>query len=92
MPTRSRPSVGAAARIAIALIQVYRWTLSYILGGHCRFEPSCSIYAQQALRLHGLFYGAGLSLRRLGRCHPWHAGGFDPVPPQRLTSQESMSL
>ena len=67
----------------IALINVYRFLLSPWLGSNCRFHPSCSCYAQQALRLHGSYRGAMLTLRRIGRCHPWHPGGYDPVPEQR---------
>lgn len=63
-----------------ALLLVYRYTLSPMLGPRCRFEPSCSRYATQALREHGLFRGSWLTLRRLSRCHPWHEGGYDPVP------------
>ena len=63
-----------------ALIIVYRYTLSPLLGNCCRFEPSCSRYAEQALREHGLLRGAWLAVKRVARCHPWHAGGFDPVP------------
>lgn len=62
------------------LLIVYRYTLSPLFGNCCRFEPSCSRYAEQALREHGLRRGLWLTLRRLSRCHPWHAGGFDPVP------------
>jgi len=63
-----------------ALLRVYRYTLSPMFGNCCRFEPSCSRYAEQALRERGLFAGSWLTLRRLARCHPWHAGGYDPVP------------
>lgn len=66
--------------ILIGLIVVYRYTLSPLLGPHCRFYPSCSTYAQQALRRHGLFRALALILGRLARCHPWHSGGLDPVP------------
>jgi len=62
------------------LIVVYRYTLSPLLGNCCRFEPSCSRYAEQALQQHGLVRGLWLTLKRLIRCHPWHEGGFDPVP------------
>lgn len=73
-----------ASRVAawgpIALIRVYRWTLSPLLGGQCRFYPTCSRYAEQAFREHGLWRGGWLTLRRLGRCHPLSKGGYDPVP------------
>jgi len=68
-------------RILIAIIQVYRYALSPFLGQHCRFHPSCSAYAVEALQQHGALRGSVLAVRRLARCHPWHHGGFDPVPP-----------
>lgn len=68
------------ARLFIALIHVYRWCLSPLLGQRCRFFPSCSEYAIDALRQHGIIRGSWLAVRRLARCHPWHPGGYDPVP------------
>jgi putative membrane protein insertion efficiency factor len=67
----------------IRLIQGYRYLVSPLLGNHCRFHPSCSQYAVEALAEHGSVRGLWLALRRLGRCHPWNAGGYDPVPPAR---------
>lgn len=67
--------------VTIGLIQLYRWTLSPLLGHACRFEPSCAAYAQEALRRHGFLRGTVLAVKRLGRCHPWGGWGFDPVPP-----------
>lgn len=69
--------------LAVLLIRLYQWTISPLLGPTCRFYPSCSQYALEALQRFGLFKGAWLALARLGRCHPWHPGGFDPVPPAR---------
>jgi uncharacterized protein len=66
--------------VVIALIRAYRYVVSPWLGDHCRFYPSCSLYAQTAIARHGLFRGGWLALRRLARCHPWHSGGIDPVP------------
>ncbi|WP_231701651.1 membrane protein insertion efficiency factor YidD [Halopseudomonas salegens] len=66
---------------AIGLIKVYRYAISPLMANHCRFYPSCSCYAQEAIEQHGLLKGGWLSARRLGRCHPWHQGGYDPVPP-----------
>jgi uncharacterized protein len=67
-------------RFLITLIAGYRWLISPWLGQHCRFYPSCSCYAQQALREHGSIKGITLTVRRILRCHPWHPGGYDPVP------------
>ena len=64
----------------VALIQAYRYLISPMLGSRCRFHPSCSEYAVEALGRHGLAKGLWLAVRRLGRCHPWHPGGYDPVP------------
>ena len=64
----------------IALIRIYQYLLSPLLGNHCRFHPSCSNYAAEAIQIHGPVRGLWLALRRLSKCHPWHAGGFDPVP------------
>lgn len=66
--------------ILILLIRVYQTILSPVIGNHCRFYPSCSSYALEALEKHGFARGLWLSLRRVSRCHPWHEGGFDPVP------------
>lgn len=74
------PAAGPAARVLLFLVEAYRLLLSPFLGGHCRFIPSCSAYALEAIRRHGAGRGAGLTLRRLARCHPFHPGGFDPVP------------
>ncbi len=68
-------------KILIALVRGYRYAVSPLLGNHCRFYPSCSAYAEEALVAHGAAYGAWLTLKRLVRCHPWCAGGHDPVPP-----------
>lgn len=66
----------------IGLVQAYRYLLSPSLGSSCRFTPSCSAYALDALRQHGAGAGSYLTLKRLGRCHPWCNGGHDPVPAQ----------
>jgi len=62
------------------LICGYQLIISPLLGPRCRFHPSCSHYAQEALQKHGLRRGGWLALRRIARCHPWHPGGVDPVP------------
>lgn len=61
---------------------VYKGLLSPLIGRHCRFEPSCSNYAAEALILHGPLRGAGLAFRRVCRCQPWGGAGYDPVPPR----------
>lgn len=68
------------ARFCLLLIRVYQWTLSPFLGRQCRFHPTCSRYAAEAYQRHGFRAGSRLTLRRLARCHPFHAGGYDPVP------------
>lgn len=68
-------------RLALLLIQFYRYAISPMMGRHCRFYPSCSCYAQEAIETHGFLRGGWLAARRLGHCHPWHPGGYDPVPP-----------
>lgn len=68
------------ARILIVIIKAYQYLLSPWVGNHCRFSPTCSHYACDALRKHGALRGSWLTLRRLLRCHPWHTGGHDPVP------------
>jgi putative membrane protein insertion efficiency factor len=65
----------------IGLIQGYRWFVSPMLGVNCRFAPSCSEYALEAVRSHGALRGAALAAGRLCRCHPWGGSGYDPVPP-----------
>ncbi|HEY7862699.1 MAG TPA: membrane protein insertion efficiency factor YidD [Thermoanaerobaculia bacterium] len=69
-----------ASRIAVWLLRAYKTVLSPLLPSACRFEPTCSLYAREAIERHGFTRGAWLSLRRLSRCHPFHKGGFDPVP------------
>jgi uncharacterized protein len=66
--------------LLIALIRVYQLGISPLLGPHCRFYPSCSQYAREAIERHGALRGGWLALRRILRCHPWQPGGVDPVP------------
>lgn len=68
-------------RTAVLPIRVYQWTLSPLLPRACRFAPSCSEYAAEAILTHGPFTGVRLALHRLARCHPWGGHGYDPVPP-----------
>ena len=62
-------------------VRGYQLLLRPVLGANCRFEPSCSHYAIEALHRHGAMVGTGLAVRRILRCNPWHPGGYDPVPP-----------
>jgi len=62
------------------LILIYRYSLAPLLGGQCRYLPTCSHYGLEALQVHGPFSGCWLTLRRLARCHPWGGQGYDPVP------------
>lgn len=66
--------------VLIALIRAYQWFVSPLLGNHCRFYPSCSQYAREAIERHGVSRGVWLAIRRVARCHPWYPGGVDPVP------------
>ena len=68
------------ARLVVALLRVWQYLVSPVYGPTCRFYPSCSAYALEAVDRHGLVRGGWLALRRLGRCHPWNLGGVDPVP------------
>lgn len=78
-------------RLLILLVKAYRLLLSPWLGSSCRFEPTCSAYALQALEQQGAGRGAWLTACRLARCHPWCAGGLDPVPPQAPRSARLFS-
>lgn len=68
------------AALLIGMIRIYQHTLAALMGGQCRFYPSCSEYCIGALRVHGALRGAVLGIRRIVKCHPWHPGGVDPVP------------
>ena len=67
-------------RLMLFVIRAYRYLLSPWWGNQCRFDPTCSEYAMQAIEARGALRGSWLALRRLAKCHPWHRGGFDPVP------------
>lgn len=64
----------------ILLIRIYQLVISPLLGPKCRFTPTCSHYATEALKKHGVFKGTWLSIKRISRCHPWGGSGYDPVP------------
>ena len=70
----------AARRALLGLIRLYQLTLSPWLGRQCRYEPTCSVYATEAIQRFGVRRGSWLAAKRLGRCHPWGGSGYDPVP------------
>jgi putative membrane protein insertion efficiency factor len=72
--------VSLARRIGMLPVRLYRVTLAWLLGGHCRFTPSCSVYALEAIEKHGVLRGWWLAVCRICRCHPFCKGGYDPVP------------
>ncbi|GEA09656.1 putative membrane protein insertion efficiency factor [Alteromonas sp. KUL49] len=73
--------------LPILLIKLYQWLVSPMLGQRCRFHPSCSHYAIEALKVHGIAKGSWLSIKRILKCHPLHAGGYDPVPEKQQNKQ-----
>ncbi len=64
----------------LGLVKLYRITISPLLGANCRYQPTCSAYAIEALKTHGAFRGSALAAKRIARCHPWGGHGYDPVP------------
>ena len=72
----------------LLLVQIYRFTISPLLGANCRFEPTCSSYTLEALRKYGAFRGSVLAAKRIARCHPWGGSGYDPVPGQESDKVE----
>lgn len=83
-PAEERPAGDArpswTVRSLLALVRVYQLVISPLIGPRCRYAPSCSAYAQEALARHGLLRGGRLAVARLLRCHPWGGSGYDPVP------------
>ncbi|MEZ5585031.1 MAG: membrane protein insertion efficiency factor YidD [Candidatus Competibacteraceae bacterium] len=67
-------------KILTGVLRIYQWFISPLLGPHCRFHPTCSQYAIEAIAQQGPARGSWLALKRVLRCHPWHPGGIDPVP------------
>ncbi len=76
------------SRILIGLIKLYRLTLSPLIGQQCRFEPTCSRYTEEAIMRFGSLRGSWLGIRRIVRCGPWCAGGYDPVPEKDVETYE----
>jgi hypothetical protein len=79
-PPASTGGLGPGPRLVVFLLSLYKAFLSPLLPSSCKFYPSCSVYAQEAVARHGVARGLGLALRRLLRCRPFSAGGYDPVP------------
>lgn len=73
-------------RLAVVPIRIYQYCISPLFPACCRFRPTCSAYAREAVLVHGLFKGGLLAVRRILRCHPWCRGGYDPVPPAKGSS------
>ena len=73
----------------LAIVWIYRYGVSPLLGTNCRYDPSCSEYAQEALRRYGALRGGCLAVKRIGRCHPWGGSGYDPVPVQEEDTDEN---
>ncbi|MEA3502738.1 MAG: membrane protein insertion efficiency factor YidD [Actinomycetota bacterium] len=81
-----------AARVLMGSVRVYQKVLSPALGGNCRYYPSCSEYGYDAIRLHGAGRGSWMAVKRIGRCQPFHDGGYDPVPePARYEHDHDMN-
>lgn len=81
---------GLLARVLLALLTGYRTAISPLRPPACRFTPTCSAYAVEAITVHGAACGSWLAVRRLARCHPWHRGGHDPVP-MHVDAQEPVT-
>lgn len=77
--------------LLIGLLKTYRFAISPLYGQVCRYHPTCSAYALEAVTVHGSIKGSWLAVRRVGRCHPWAPGGYDPVPPHPSRSNTPQS-
>ena len=77
------------AKPLIGLVRLYRLLISPWLGSNCRYQPTCSSYAIEALQTHGVLRGTWLAAKRIGRCHPWGGSGYDPVPGTEQDDSES---
>ena len=86
---------GAVSRVLawplLGLVKLYRITISPLLGANCRYQPTCSAYAIEALQTHGAFRGSVLAAKRIARCHPWGGHGYDPVPKKDNAPDEEVS-
>lgn len=80
MDAHIQRKTGLGARALLGFVRAYQKALSPLLGQNCRYHPSCSHYAYEAIEIHGALRGGWLGAKRIGRCHPFHEGGFDPVP------------
>ncbi|WP_281685409.1 membrane protein insertion efficiency factor YidD [Thalassobaculum salexigens] len=80
-----------ARTAALAPVYFYRYVLSPFFAGSCRYAPSCSAYAVEAVQTHGVLRGGLLALRRFARCHPWGGAGYDPVPPLAASDPRTMT-
>ncbi|RLE14301.1 MAG: membrane protein insertion efficiency factor YidD [Actinobacteria bacterium] len=89
MNEQDRRKTSPAARALLGFVRLYQKALSPLLGQNCRYHPSCSRYAYEAIETHGALRGGWFGVKRIGRCHPFHDGGFDPVPgSDNSTAQE----
>ncbi|MDG2054994.1 MAG: membrane protein insertion efficiency factor YidD [Phycisphaerales bacterium] len=88
--TTSTPD-GWCARMLISMVRAYQATFASFMGGHCRFQPTCSVYSIDALKTHGARRGVWLTIKRLCRCHPLGGFGYDPVPPNKQTSSADLN-
>ena len=79
-----------ASGILLGLIRAYQLVLSPLLGSNCRYQPTCSEYAREAIARYGALRGGALALRRIGRCHPWGGAGYDPVPDRREETERQV--
>jgi putative membrane protein insertion efficiency factor len=82
MTEQEAAPVSPAARTLMGSIRIYQKVLSPLMGGNCRFHPSCSHYGYEAIEVHGAAKGSWMAIKRIGRCHPFNEGGIDPVPPR----------
>jgi len=77
------------SKILVVLLKGYQWAISPLFGANCRFYPTCSQYAIEAVQEYGPFSGSWLSLKRLFKCHPYHPGGYDPLPGEQITEHHT---